>query len=191
MFNTWILINFKQMNFPKIAVVLSAICLIVSAITLVAVFSDKSNDSYAFIRTNDVYDQFKLKQELAAQYTQIETSRKQTLDSLRVRLDVLQREIRSEVNAKDELVLGYRSLEKEANDLAQSYSNELKEIEGQFNEQIWSRINQYVRDYGEENQIELIFGANGNGGIMHGGTERDITDEVTAFINKKYSGTNE
>lgn len=176
------------MKLTQLAVGLSAVCLVVSSITLVLVFEKGTSESYAFIKTSEVYDQFELKKELAAQYTQIENSRKLVLDSMKVRMDQLERQLRAtEAPSKSE-VLQYQNLGQELNELNNSYTQELQEVQDRFNEQIWSRINQYVKDYGDEKGIELIFGANGNGNIMHGGNEKDITNEVTAYINEKYSG---
>lgn len=177
------------MNLTKLAVGLSAICLVVSSITLVLLFNKNTADNYAFIKTNEVYDQFELKKELAAQFTQIENSRTLVMDSMKVRMDQLERQLRAAQSPTEIEISQYQSLGKELNDLNTSYTQELKEVQERFNEQIWSRINQYVEDYGNEHNLELIFGANGNGNIMHGGTEKDITNEVTAYINEKYSGS--
>jgi len=177
------------MNLTKLAVGLSAIGLVVSSITLVLIFDKGSKGNYAFIKTNEVYDQFELKKELAAQFTQIENSRKLVLDSMKVRMDQLERQLRAAESPSEFEISQYQGLGKELNELNASYTQELQEVQERFNEQIWSRINQYVEDYGNENNIELIFGANGNGNIMHGGTEKDITNEVTAYINEKYSGS--
>lgn len=53
---------------------------------------------------------------------------------------------------------------------------------------IWNRLNQYTREYGEQEGYSYILGANGTGSLMYAGEDNDITEEVLAYANKKYAG---
>jgi outer membrane protein len=58
----------------------------------------------------------------------------------------------------------------------------------QYSQQIWKQINQYVSDYGKENNFSFIYGASGNGAIMYAQDKYDVTIELTSYINEKYKG---
>ena len=51
-----------------------------------------------------------------------------------------------------------------------------------------TQLNEYIEDFGEENKLDYIFGANGTGTIMYGNESKDVTKEVVTYVNKKYVG---
>jgi outer membrane protein len=53
---------------------------------------------------------------------------------------------------------------------------------------IWDRINNYVKEYGEKNGYDYIFGANGDGTVMYADGSEDITNDITTYINLRYAG---
>lgn len=65
--------------------------------------------------------------------------------------------------------------------LSEYYSSEVSH-------QVWERINDYMREYGELSQYSLILGATGNGNIMYGDKLLDITEDFLEFANNKYEG---
>lgn len=71
-------------------------------------------------------------------------------------------------------------------------NNKLKEMGEYFtnnvSQQVWSRINLYVQEYGTENNYSIVLGTQGNGNIMYAQKELDITDKFIEFANKKYEG---
>ncbi|WP_428741578.1 OmpH family outer membrane protein [Tenacibaculum sp.] len=80
-------------------------------------------------------------------------------------------------------------------DLKRRVSNKEKELEeiriyvkNEINKKVWTRLNAYVKDYGEENNFDLIIGAQGSGNIMYGNSTIDYTDEFINYANFKYEG---
>jgi outer membrane protein len=71
-------------------------------------------------------------------------------------------------------------------------NNKLKEMGEYFtknvSQQVWSRINSYVQEYGALNNYSIIMGTQGNGNIMYAQKDLDITDSFIDFANKKYEG---
>ena len=55
-----------------------------------------------------------------------------------------------------------------------------------FDKQIFSQLNSYVKDFGEDNSYDVILGANGNGSVMYGRKSINLSDEVIKYINAKY-----
>ena len=56
--------------------------------------------------------------------------------------------------------------------------------------QILGQMTQYIKDFGNENGYDFIFGEDNTGTILYGKPTADITSEVIEFINQKYQGKN-
>ena len=69
----------------------------------------------------------------------------------------------------------------------QKFEQDQEQLTADYNNQIVSQINQYVKEFGKENAYDVIIGSNGDGTVMYGKEEMDITDEVLNFINQKYN----
>ena len=71
-------------------------------------------------------------------------------------------------------------------------NNKLQEM-GQYfskdvSQQVWTRINAYMKQYGDLNNYTIIIGTQGNGTIMYGKDKHNITEEFIVFANNKYEG---
>ncbi len=69
---------------------------------------------------------------------------------------------------------------------SQYYAQSNKEI----TQKIWDRLNPLIEDYGKENGLQLLIGANGAGTVLYGDKKNDVTDNLIAYINKKYEKGN-
>ncbi|WP_160289473.1 OmpH family outer membrane protein [Psychroserpens mesophilus] len=75
-----------------------------------------------------------------------------------------------------------------------SIKNEnLKTLQSEFSNtipnKIWSRLNAYIKDYGKQKEVKIIFGISGNGNIMYADeTNLDVTEELLKYINDRYEG---
>ena len=55
---------------------------------------------------------------------------------------------------------------------------------------VWNRLNDYITEYAQANNLKIILGANGNGNVMFGEKSIDITNQILEYSNKKYEGNN-
>ncbi len=53
---------------------------------------------------------------------------------------------------------------------------------------IWSRIHSYIEEYSKETDYELILGSQNKQTVFYANEKVDKTDELLAYINKKYEG---
>lgn len=96
----------------------------------------------------------------------------------------------------DGLITTYQSsVNKDNTELQQSIalkSKNLQELQNKFvtnlNLQVWSRLNDYLKLYGEDHQYKIIFGSTGNGNIMYAKDLLDITEDFLIYANNKYEG---
>ena len=60
--------------------------------------------------------------------------------------------------------------------------------DAEMTQQVLTRVNGLIKDYGKANGYQVIFGANGSGNIIYAVDAMDITDEVLKVLNSDYNG---
>ncbi len=141
----------------------------------------------AWVNFNKVYDEFLYKKELEQKFNQAQQARKKMVDSLELDLKMLYGQIKDKGGntEKEELFeLKRRQFLEQKNRLDEDGANNQRS----FQEQILNQLNQYVKDFGEENEYTVILGADGSGSVMYAKQGIEITTDVINFINKKYKG---
>jgi outer membrane protein len=144
----------------------------------------------AYVNIQQVFNGFDLKKEYEKKFTQSKNSRERILDSLESELRFLGKKIETE-NAKNKEDINNFSLKRERyvekkRLLEEDNAKQTK----QYDNEIILQMNQYVKDYGKENKYTFIYGSDGNGSIMYAPDSKDITKEITDYINARYKGTN-
>jgi len=59
-----------------------------------------------------------------------------------------------------------------------------------INEQVWKRLNPLVEQYGKEQKLHVIVGANGMGSVLYNDDYYDLTDDLINFVNDRYENDN-
>ncbi|MGJ8664822.1 MAG: OmpH family outer membrane protein [Patiriisocius sp.] len=123
-----------------------------------------------------VFSEFNYSKELSQQGMNTITIQKKRVDSI---VNLLQQEIN---DTKKE------ALQREFVSANENLKRMSEEISNQANYQIWSRINEYTKEFGEQNDYQMILGTTGNGNLMYAKNSLDVTEAFLAFANKKYEG---
>lgn len=152
---------------------LPIINLIALLVIVFYLFQSQKTVKVGFIVNQTAFEQFYGKKEMEEKLKALLESDKQLVDSLENRLKKgtldeatsrLYKEKLNEINIKEQ------------------------EFSARFTNNIWSQINQYIKDYGEEHHYDFIYGATGNGSLMYANDVRDLTNEIVIYMNKKYEG---
>lgn len=158
---------------------------VVLAVGFCLFWSNHQSKKLAYVNTTMLYDGFTLKKELEEKYSKVQLARQNLLDSIKFKIQYLSLKgagmTEADKRQADELQRSYLYKEKE-------YAEANAATAQQYSDQIWKQINQYVDDYGKKQGYDLILGATGQGNIMFAREEDDITKEVSAYINRRYSG---
>lgn len=165
---------------PKIKII-SAIALLI--LTFAAVFNYIMLPKIAFVDTAKVFNGFTMKKNLETEFKKIESMRKSQLDSMQLMITVIQKE--PGLKNKEE-ILDYKIEELERK--RQEFLEANESLSQKYNEQIWSQLNQYVKDYGSKRGYDFIHGTMGDGNLMYASDKKDITNDVLDYVNKSYNG---
>lgn len=159
-------------------------------ITLTINSFNKQNTNYktAHVKLGDVYEKFELKKQLEVKHEEVETVRKNILDSLEFQLKSLQVKIEETKEKNQSLIRMFQLNRDNYLQKKQQFEEDNQRMTNEYNEQIWNQLNQYIKDYCIENNYSYLFGAEGSGAIMYGADSYDITNEVVEYSNSKFKG---
>lgn len=158
--------------------------LLITAYLIYTHFAHNTKVGYVIIQ--DIYNQFDLKKEMQKKYEKSHNARKRMLDSLAMEIKMIGERIDSK-KGKDtsdirEFKMKRMDYYEQNRKLSQDDSSQMK----QYDEEILSQLNQYIKDYGKENHYQFIFG-NGNGSLMTADESMNITSQLTQYVNQRYS----
>src|ERR1017187_1657419 len=140
----------------------------------------------AYINSGEIYNDFELKKELEKKLESSQNAQKKILDSLYSELQILGKDIRDNQNDSKAVLFQAKKQQYIAKD--KEFTDANKEVADRYSDQIWKKLNQYIDDYGTKHNYTFIIGASGNGTLMHGDIDNNITDKVKAYVNQRYKG---
>ncbi len=133
----------------------------------------------AFVDTAYLFNNFKMKEILETQFNENKKNRQQQLDSLYDQVTSLKNTAAEE---------GVKRLQRQYLHQRQAALEEQERLKATYDAQIWSQLNSYIKEYGQEKSIDLVLGANGEGTVMHAEEDMNISKQVVDYANKKYNG---
>lgn len=164
---------------PKINKVYFLISLFFFVIlTSLVILLYKQNKTIVFVDKTRLFNEFRMTRELLKSGENELQKRKKVIDSIYVQL-----------NSLEDNALKARLTE----DIIKE-QNELEVFQKSFSaansENIWKRINGYVKEFSNEKGYDLIIGTQASGTVLYGEPELDITNDLLNYVNKKYEGFN-
>lgn len=156
-------------------------CIIYTLIIGILVFllyNQFKKDKIVYVDNLELFSNFKMKTELEKKYKQVESIRKSILDSM-------YNEIRIYSSDNNEALV---QMKREFLVKKETFDKENGETRDQYNKEIWEQINEYTKQFGDENGYDYVFGANGQGVLMYAKSTNNVTIELSEYINQKYNG---
>lgn len=163
------------------------ICII--GIIIYLFLNKKDHQKVGYVYIKELYNGFEMKKEMERRYIQTKAARDKILDSMKFELNSVLKKIDSEKEKNKATVEEFQLKKEKFFQTKSSFEEENAKLTRQFDEQILSQLNQYVKDYGTQHQYSLLFGNDENGSLMFATEELNRTKEVLEFINEKYRGT--
>ncbi|MCW3084173.1 MAG: hypothetical protein JWP12_1539 [Bacteroidetes bacterium] len=169
----------------KIALLLTL--LLIAAVTWIIVKeTQKPKNGYVLI--SEVYNGFEMKKEMEKKFLLVKNSREKILDSLELELKILGARIQKENEKNPATIAEFTTRRDEYVERKKTYEEDNNALSQKYDKEILAQLNQYVKNYGEENKYAYIFGSDGNGSLMYANEGDNITKEVIIYINNKYKG---
>jgi outer membrane protein len=166
-------------------ILLILILLIVMALGAREIYSYQHEYKIAYVEINSLYNSFAFKKELENKLVMIKQTRKNILDSMQLQLRVLASSLNPE-KEKDKLL--FETTKQTYIEKGKAFSEDNNALTGEYSSSVLKQINEYMQEYGKAHGYSYILGADGNGTIMFADTEKNITDEVLAYLNDRYKG---
>jgi outer membrane protein len=153
----------------KIVYVLIAICFIciLGLISYVCLYTNKEKTAYFY--NQQVFQSFNGTRELEAKLAHQQQRAKKELDSI-----------------SHLIHQGRTDLAEQYQKIAATQSQQYQLLSEQYTNDIWKFINENVKEYGNQEGYDYIFGASGNGSLMYAKDSHNITDDIISFVNEKY-----
>jgi Skp family chaperone for outer membrane proteins len=177
----------KIESMKKLSVINTVLLVSILTYLVVGKIDEPKAGNHVYAVTSELYSEFVYQQELSAEYASVKSERDRELSQLKNDLIRLENRILQNVASDEEkqtyeqAVMNYRRSELSINE-------ELLTLGNEYNQKIWDKLNAFTKEFGETNGYEVIFGAGGNGNILHADENKNITTELVAFCNMKYNG---
>ena len=154
-------------------------------IGILLIISWQQQPQIGYVKNSDLFSSFNGTKELERKLEQNTAQQKAQIDSLYLNISML----REQFNTGEQSVLNeLKQKEQIWIQLNQQYNDEYQQKSQEYTSQIWDQINQYILEFGKEYKFDYIHGANGDGGLMYGSEQEDLTKEIIEYVNKKYEG---
>jgi outer membrane protein len=160
----------------------------IAAISSLVISVTEMDKKPVFIDLGEVYKEFLLSKELNKDLEKVYKSRKEVLDTLYETISKMKMELRAQKKKEESVLRKLEDLQKEYLYREEQFQKENQITSNEYNAKIMNQLNQYVEEYGKVNHCTILFGANGQGNIMYADDSRDLTKEVTEYINERYNG---
>ena len=138
-----------------------------------------SKKDIVYIDNIQLFEGFNMSKDLQKINSQKLTAGKKKMDSL-FNIYSIFREQKNEEKTK-ELSTQLRLQDQELRQMKEVLAQEL-------NQKVWKRLNQYVKEYAENKKYLIVLGTQGNGNVMFGKEQVDITEDILIYVNNKYEG---
>ena len=151
--------------------------LIILLIVFVVYKFSNSSEKIVYVDNNKLFEEFRMTKEMRKIGEKEFNRKKGYLDSLY--LEIQREDLSKEI--KEAITKEFISKRDEFDQFNQSYAVE-------ESEKIWSRIVSYSKDFSRINKYKMIVGSNDKKNVLYAEESLDVTNEMLAYINKKYAG---
>lgn len=156
--------------------------------TGLAIKSSLGGKKFAYVNMKELFEKFRMKQELQQKFESEDLSARKYLDSMAFVLTEEGNRLSGTTEPDQAKVQDYLRRKDIYLTQRNNYEQKRQELSAQYDNQIITRMMTYVKDYGDEQGYDYVFGDDGNGHIMYAGPADNITQDVVAYLNKRFEG---
>lgn len=149
-------------------------------------YQEATKPKVAYLELQKVFNEFSMTKEMSADIDKIQKTQDAQLDTIALRIELFKR-IYGASNSPA-IIDSVKQKEYEYYIKKQSFDDNLNKLTSNHNEKIWKQLNQYISEFGRDNNYDYLHGASGNGSIMYADSSNNITKELIIYVNNKYDG---
>ncbi len=164
---------------------LLALCLLLSGTALYLAWN-QGTAATGYVDLARVYEEFQYKKQLEQALYRVDQQAQYLLDSMEIQLNGVAQLVST--NARTDLREEYRVLQRDYALTERELIDQQRATAQEYDEQIWTQLNQYLQDFAQGGQYDYLIGTRGEGTIVGGGAEYDLTDEIIEYVNQRYDG---
>lgn len=141
----------------------------------------------AYVDIHEIYNTYPLKAELETELDRSQKLRERQLDSLERVLNAFSLQVKKK--PKDsEVLAGFLSRKQELAEMQQQLTEEAEQQAQYLRSQIWKQLREYIDEYGDEKGYQYIFSSDDSYYLLYHDKGSDITEELKAYLAKRYGG---
>ncbi len=171
----------------KLPVINTLVLVAILSFLTISYFEDNGENKEAYVVTNELFTAFEYQKELDQEFLSIKSKKIEELESVKSDLIELEDKLKSKTPSNEELDV-YNDRYRSYMTLEQNVSDEIETLNSTYTIKIWEKLNELIKRFGEENNYQMILGANGDGNILYAKDQKNITKELIEFCNLKYNG---
>jgi outer membrane protein len=161
----------------------------IAGIIAYLILTHKPERKVGYVLIKELYTGFEMKKQMEQKFVQAKQKSDKTLEGLKFELNNLLKKIEAEKEKNLATIEEFKKRKENFYQTKSTLEEENAKLTQQFDEQILTQLNQYVKDYGIEQHYDLLLGNDGNGSLMFATEDLNRTKEVLEYINAKYNGT--
>lgn len=139
----------------------------------------------AYVDMITVFNEFELKIKLQKKMEDILKEKKLVINNLKLELQAIYNDSKIVGN---ERFVKIREIQNEIELKSYEASQEEQKLTEKYDTQIWKQLNQYIKEFGKNQELDFMYGANGQGTILFAKEKYDLTKECITYVNNKYQG---
>lgn len=145
----------------------------------------------AYVDTTKVIKEYREMKEVEAEFTSKSDKVKGELDSLAASFQKEVQEYQANMNSmstaqRQEKEQALMAKQQTIQQQQQMMGNQLRQESDVVIDSIVTKVKEYVKEYGKENDYTYIFGSNESANIMYAKDGLDITEEILEKLNESY-----
>jgi outer membrane protein len=171
----------KKSSSILVATIVSIVSSFLISFCVVKYFNPKAG----YVLIGEVFEKFEYKKEMQKKFELTFKARKRIIDSLEINLNYLAKDIKTK---STEEINNFEKRKMEYFQRKRLFEEDNQALTEQYDKEVISQLNQYIKDFGTSNGYSYIYGSDGNGSLMFAEEKNNVTAKVIDFVNKKYKG---
>jgi len=165
---------------PKIAMINSALIVLLFVLFALFCLNQPKPELVRYVDNVQLFNAFNMSKDLSKIHNDRIKNQVVLVDSLYKNFQLSIKNEEKEIILKREQ-LNFQKENQKLQEMQEYFSKEVSQ-------QVWNRLNLYMKDYGTQYKYQLILGTQGNGNIMYADSIINITDDLLEYCNTKYEG---